>query len=187
MCMFKKIAMTNRKISKRPLVKQIAFLIEQGIDTFILREKDLSKDEYIGLAREVLAVCMDKGANLILHNFVEVGKIISCKSIHLPLDVLINIPKDTLDYYDIIGCSCHSIEEGILAQNLGATYISIGNIFETSCKNGLKGKGTELIIRVKDKVEISVYGLGGINSNNIDEIVKSGADGAIIMSGYMEA
>ena len=38
-----------------------------------------------------------------------------------------------------------------------------------------------------ESVNIDVYALGGISARNIAEVMRSGADGACIMSGFMKA
>ncbi|MFR9001159.1 MAG: thiamine phosphate synthase [Anaerobutyricum soehngenii] len=45
-------------------------------------------------------------------------------------------------HFQIIGASCHSLEEAKEAQNLGCTYITAGHIFLTDCKKGLPREGT---------------------------------------------
>ena len=44
----------------------------------------------------------------------------------------------------------------------------------------------ELIRQVKENLDITVYGLGGINEENANEVIKNGADGICIMSGFMK-
>ena len=41
----------------------------------------------------------------------------------------------------MIGTSVHAVEEVALAQNLGATYLIAGHIFQTDCKADLKPRG----------------------------------------------
>lgn len=185
MSLFKVIAMTNRELSVRPLEKQVLYLIDQGIKTFILREKDLPLDEYILLAKKIYHICQESNCELILHNFIEAGYELNCKSIHVPLNVLNEMSQKDLDFYNNIGCSCHSVKEGILAKKMGATYISISNIFETKCKEGLKGKGVDIIQDCKKALDIPVYSLGGINESNICLVKKAGCDGAILMRDMM--
>ena len=38
-----------------------------------------------------------------------------------------------------------------------------------------------------ESVNIDVYALGGITARNIAELMRSGADGACIMSGFMKS
>ena len=85
------------------------------------------------------------------------------------------------------GVSVHSVENAIAAEKLGADYITAGHIFSTSCKPGLTPRGEEFLRQVAAAVDIPVYGIGGIGSENIDKIKNCGAAGACLMSSLMES
>ena len=71
------------------------------------------------------------------------------------------------------------------AQALGCTYITAGHVFETDCKKGLPGRGLQFLRKVCEVVEIPVYGIGGINEDNIAMVRETGAKGACLMSSLM--
>ena len=71
------------------------------------------------------------------------------------------------------------------AQDLGCTYITAGHIFLTDCKKGLPGRGLPFLEEICKTVRIPVYAIGGISSQNIESVRKTGAAGACIMSGFM--
>ena len=70
----------------------------------------------------------------------------------------------------MLGTSVHSTEDAIFAEESGADYITAGNIFETDCKKGLKGKGVNFLRNVCDSVNIPVYAIGGINADTAKRI-----------------
>ena len=84
-----------------------------------------------------------------------------------------------------LGASCHSVEDAKLAEKLGCTYIIAGHIYNTDCKKGLEGRGTDFLKSVVDVVQIPVYAIGGIKPGNYTEIKSAGASGACIMSSAM--
>ena len=84
-----------------------------------------------------------------------------------------------------LGASCHSVEDALEAQALGCTYITAGHIFETDCKKGLPGRGLDFLRNVCAVVELPVYGIGGIDSDNIALVRHAGAGGACLMSSVM--
>ena len=71
------------------------------------------------------------------------------------------------------------------AQSLGCTYITAGHVFETDCKKGLPGRGLDFLRNVCAAVDIPVYGIGGIDADNIVLIRDAGASGACLMSSLM--
>jgi thiamine monophosphate synthase len=93
---------------------------------------------------------------------------------------------DRLQKFDCIGVSVHSQEEAIFALDNGSSYIVYSHIFPTDCKKGLKPKGVTNLKKVCETVEIPVYALGEINSENESLVVSAGASGVCQMSEYMQ-
>lgn len=88
--------------------------------------------------------------------------------------------------FETVGVSVHSADEAILAEKMGATYVTAGHIFVTDCKKSLEPRGTDFLKKVVSSVNIPVYGIGGISPDNIGKIQSTGAKGGCIMSGFMK-
>ncbi|MCC8161086.1 MAG: thiamine phosphate synthase [Oscillospiraceae bacterium] len=175
--MFKIVCVTDRKLCS-DFTERIEKLYKNGI-TVILREKDLSGDDYKELARRIISVCPD----VILHSYINEAADLGAKKIHLPLHMMNKSIKST---FETVGVSVHSPEEAKAAEKMGADYVTAGHIFATDCKKGLEPRGLDFLERVKRSVNIPVYGIGGISPRNISQIKERGADGACIMSGFMQ-
>ncbi len=80
----------------------------------------------------------------------------------------------------------HKPEEAIKAQKLGVDFVFAGHVFVTDCKKGLPPRGLEFLTDVVNAVKIPVYGIGGINEENIAKIMECGAAGGCMMSGFMK-
>ena len=106
---------------------------------------------------------------------------------HAPLGVLEQMTVEERMSFRILGTSCHSVEDAILAQKLGCSYILAGHIFDTDCKKGAPGRGREFLKSVVAAVNIPVYAIGGIDKNNYASVMECGAAGACVMSGFMTA
>ena len=104
------MAVTNRHLCDRDFLEQIEFLASTDIDAIILREKDMTPDEYEHLAKDVLMICHEHHKKCILHSFAEVAAKLNCENIHLPLPVLMELSeKDALEGFKHIGTSVHSV------------------------------------------------------------------------------
>ncbi len=184
------ICVTNRKLCEKDFLVQIENVAKAYPKAIILREKDLTEQEYCILAEKVMKICDRYGVLCILHNFVNVAVSLESTAIHFPLFIFKEISEKNSeilkDKFKVIGVSCHSVEEAKLAEKLGCTYITAGHIFETDCKKGLAGRGTEFLKEVCESVSIPVYAIGGINKDNFREIKNAGAKGGCIMSGFMK-
>lgn len=173
-----RIAITNRNLCS-DIIKKISEL--DDYDFIILREKDLSCHEYMSLAKRAIAV----SSKIVLHSFIDVAEELNYKKIHLPYrDFAENISR--LEGFDMVGVSTHSFEEALSCESLGADYITFSHIFPTECKKGLKPRGIESLKNVCRGINIPVYALGGINSNNIDMCIRAGANGVCLMSEAMK-
>lgn len=154
-------------------------------DAIVLREKDLTEEEYFFLAEKVLDICGDFGMPCILHTFYRAAKQLGCRRIHLPLSVFEQMEPDA--WFDMIGTSVHSAEQARQAVLLGAGYVTAGHVFATDCKKGLPGRGLPFVREVVQAAGIPVYGIGGIDAANAPSVMEEGASGVCIMSGFMKA
>lgn len=150
------MAVTNRHLCDRDFLEQIEFLASTDIDAIILREKDMTPDEYEHLAKDVLMICHEHHKKCILHSFAEVAAKLNCENIHLPLPVLMELSeKDALEGFKHIGTSVHSVEDALAAEKAGATCLTAGHIFDTDCKKGLPGRGLTFLENVCHQDEAS--------------------------------
>ena len=139
-----------------------------------MREKDLSEEEYQALAEKVLTICQKQKCNASCTHIQMLQEKLACNAIHLPMPILRTLPKEERDAFQILGASCHSLEEAVEAEKLGCTYITAGHIYETDCKKGLPGRGVEFLRNICEAVSIPVYAIGGINPENLCEVKKAG-------------
>ena len=179
------ICITNRKLCSNNFLDQIEMIASAHPKAIVLREKDLSEKEYEQLARQVMQICQKHGTQCILHSFSNVATTLGATAVHMPLPLLQKMTPQEKSHFQIIGASCHSLEEAKEAQNLGCTYITAGHIFLTDCKKGLPGRGLPFLEEICKTVRIPVYAIGGISSQNMESVRKTGAAGVCIMSGFM--
>lgn len=185
MSMSRCVALTNRHLVRGRLTDQIRLLVAGGIPSILLREKDLSQEEYADLARAVIPL-MSVPGDCILHHHIDVARDLHHPAIHLPLPDLRRIRGDWLDF-EIRGASVHSVSEAREAQDLGATYLMASPIFETACKPGVLPKGTAFIGELVRLTGLPIYALGGIDLHNAPEALDAGASGVCLMSAAMGA
>lgn len=179
------ICITNRGLCRGDFLEQIKRLAKAHPGAIILREKDLSPEDYRRLAAEVLEICRGEGTECILHTFADIAAELGAESIHLPLHILRGMPDELKSRFRRIGASCHSAEDAIEASSLGASYITAGHVFATDCKKGLPPRGLDFLKNVCGSVDIPVYAVGGISPDNIAEVRRAGASGGCVMSSAM--
>lgn len=77
----------------------------------------------------------------------------------------------------IIGISTHNLDEAIKAAKWGADYIAIGPVFKTPTKPEARPIGLKEVAKVAQTVKILVVAIGGINLENVLDVLKTGISG----------
>ena len=178
------IAITNRKLCTRPFLEVMEDLTKRDFQTIVLREKDLTEEEYEKLAGQCLEICRRNQAVLTLHNFVGAARNLGVSRIHLPYPVFLKEAGNLSDF-ESVSTSIHKPEEARTAKELGADFVFAGHIYRTDCKKGLKPRGLGFLREVLEASDLPVYGIGGIHENNYREVLDAGAAGVCMMSEFM--
>lgn len=184
--MYNTVFVTNRHLTDH-FLEQLQKVVQIGVSAVILREKDLSEEDYKALARDAIKICQAEGVPLFLHTYTEAAKQLNCKRIHLPLSRFLEMDESDKKGFCEIGVSIHSVEEAVKAQQAGASYVTAGHIFPTDCKKGLEPRGLSFLQEVCRSVTIPVYAIGGITKKNAASCISAGAAGICLMSSLMKA
>ena len=185
------ICVTNRHLCQDDFADRIRKIAHAGaalknieFGGIMLREKDLEYEDYASLAEETGKICRSEGVPFIAHSFSGVEE---ADALHLPLGLLSERCRNNYGRsIEVIGASCHSVEDAQFAEKEGCSYITFGHVFETDCKKGLEPRGIEQLKKVISSVGIPVYAIGGISPLNHIEAVRAGAVGVCVMSGLMQ-
>ncbi|ATV63051.1 thiamine phosphate synthase [Fusobacterium pseudoperiodonticum] len=157
-----------------------------------LREKDLDKNEYLKLIEEIYPVCQKYKIDLILHQNYDLNldEKYNIEGIHLSYDIFKslneNIKAELIKKYKRIGVSIHSLDEAKEVENLGASYVVAGHIFETDCKKGLEPRGLKFVEDLSSTLSIPIFAIGGIDEKNSQSVIDSGAFSVCMMSSMMK-
>ena len=194
---------TNRKLCENEnLEKQIEKIFSAyekkiilknfEIVALTLREKDLYKNEYLKLVEKIYPICQKYRIDLILHQNYDLNldEKYNIGGIHLSYEIFKslnkNIREELIRKYKKIGVSIHSVDEAKEVEMLGATYIVAGHIFETDCKKDLEPRGLKFIQELSSTLTIPIFVIGGINQENANLVINSGAFGVCMMSSLMK-
>jgi thiamine-phosphate pyrophosphorylase len=145
-------------------------------DVIQLRAKNCSDRKVIKIAQDIIKLTKTSKTLFILNDRTDLAQIISADGIHLGQeDICIKDARNILDVNKIVGISTHSTEQAILAEQEGADYIAIGPIFPTTTKFQLSTLGPKIILQIKEKIKIPFVAVGGINLDNLGQILDYGA------------
>ncbi|MGN0658214.1 MAG: thiamine phosphate synthase [Emergencia sp.] len=184
--MFKKICVTDRHLVKGDFLKQIETVAETGLSALILREKDLTDEEYETLAVQVMRLCREKRIPCFFNNRPLLAAKLGADGVQMSFAAFCGMTDGEKAVLKRRGVSVHSGQEAVKAESLGADYLIFGHVFETECKPGIPPRGLETLKEICETVEIPVFAIGGISDENAADCIEAGAAGVCMMSGYMK-
>ncbi len=186
---FKLYLITDRKQTRLPLVDAVRLALQGGVKAIQLREKDLPVRELLGVARELRSLCHEFGAKLFVNDRIDVAIAVNADGVHLSHAGLPAGPvRKMVGRALMIGVSTHSLVEAEAAQAGGADFITFGPVFLTPSKVQYGAPvGLNSLKFVSNQIKIPVFGLGGIKSGNVSQVLASGAFGVSLISAIIAA
>ena len=165
------------------ITKQI---IEGGASVIQLRDKQGKKGELLLVAKKLMELCSQAGVLFIINDYLDLVMAVDADGLHigqedLPLPVI----RKELSIDKIVGCSVTTMSQAKKAQNEGADYIAVGSIFPTTTKKGAIVVGLDTLKELKQVVSVPLVAIGGINQNNVNEVVTAGADAVAVISSVL--
>ena len=164
-------------VGNRDLTQLAAAAIRGGADAIQLRDKTASTRQLIEEGTRLLSLTRAAGIPLIVNDHVDVAAAIGAEGVHVGQDDLpIADARRLLGENSVIGKSTHNLEQALAAESEGADYIGLGPIFATPTKPEYASVGLELIGDVVLKVRVPVVCIGGIDTSNLEQVLRAGAE-----------
>jgi thiamine-phosphate pyrophosphorylase len=180
----------DRALAGRRNVEQIVRdALAGGVTAIQLREKHMSTKPLIAWANKLKAIVSEFGIPLIINDRIDVAVAVDADGVHLGQDdAPIDVARKLLGADKIIGLSAHTRKEALDAEKTGADYIGVGTVFSTSSKKDIqKIIGTSGLNRIRKNVSLPMVAIGGVNENNLTQVMKTGVDGVAIISAIMNS
>jgi thiamine-phosphate pyrophosphorylase len=170
-----------------------AALIEQALrgGASMIQYRDKSSD--VGKRRQQATVlrelCSRYSALLVINDDIELTRTVGADGVHLGEDdAAIEQARSALGDDAIIGISCYNqLDRAIEAQAAGADYVAFGAMFASATKPHARSASYELIVTAKQRLDIPVCAIGGIDGHNAAGVIVAGADMVALINGLFAA
>ena len=163
--------------------------LEGGADAVQLRDKSVTVHNLCRLAAEIQPIAFKFGATFLVNDRVDVALLAGTEGVHLGQDDLpAREARRLLPLPLVLGVSVGSREEARRAAREGADYIGVGPVFPTATKpNAGEALGLEQLAAIARSVSIPTIAIGGINVDNVSQVIEAGAAGAAVVSAVVGA
>ena len=160
--------------------------LKGGARMLQLRDKIREKGQTLPLARQLSQICAEYGALFILNDHADLASVVGSDGLHVGQgDLPISDARRILRPQQIIGRSNHLLEEVLESRDQGVDHVAIGSIYPTTTKASISRRppaGPGAVARAKVAVDLPLVAIGGINEENLEPVIKAGADAVCVTS-----
>ncbi len=166
----------------------VALALQGGVDVLQLREKNMSAKKVLELGKKLKLLCSEYGAIFIVNDRIDIAAVLDADGVHLGQDDLdVKSAREILGKDKIVGISTHAPEQALKAVADGADYIGVGPVFATPTKEGRIPVGLDYVKWASENIDIPAFAIGGIDEENIDEVLNAGAKRVAVVRAIINA
>jgi thiamine-phosphate pyrophosphorylase len=181
------LIISDRSQARLPLVAAVVAAFRGGCRWFSLREKDLPAAERRALLAELVALGLEWGATVTVHDDIEAAVATGADGVHLPGGSDPAAAR-TLLPGKLIGASAHSAAEAAALIAAGTDYVTMSPVFLTESKPGYgPAIGLDGLAAAVAAAKGPVIALAGITPANAASCLEAGAAGIAVMGEVMRA
>ena len=180
---------TNRyQDSLESFLEKIETACRSGVTIVQLREKNLTTNQYYQLAKQVKEITDAYQVPLIIDDRLDVCLAVDAAGLHIGDDELpVSVARQVLGPDKILGVTAKTIKRALEAETSGADYLGTGAIFPTTTKENAPITLISTLKTICQTVAIPVVAIGGLTSENIDQLIGTGIAGVAVVRDLMQA
>ena len=180
---------TNRyQDSVESFLEKIETACRSGVTIVQLREKNLTTNQYYQLAKEVKEITDAYQVPLIIDDRLDVCLAVDAAGLHIGDDELpVSVARQVLGPDKILGVTAKTVKRALEAEEGGANYLGTGAIFPTTTKENAPITLISTLKTICQRVAIPVVAIGGLTSENIEQLIGTGIAGVAVVRDLMQA
>ena len=180
---------TNRyQDSLKSFLEKVETACRSGVTIVQLREKNLTTNQYYQLAKQVKEITDAYQVPLIIDDRLDICLAVDAAGLHIGDDELpVSVARKVLGPEKILGVTAKTVKRALEAETSGADYLGTGAIFPTTTKENAPITLISTLKTICQTVAIPVVAIGGLTSENIDQLVATGIAGVAVVRDLMQA
>ena len=179
---------TNRyQDSLESFLEKVETACRSGVTIVQLREKNLTTNQYYQLAKKVKEITDAYQVPLIIDDRLDVCLAVDAAGLHIGDDELpVSVARKVLGPEKILGVTAKTVKRAIEAEEGGANYLGTGAIFPTTTKENAPITLISTLKTICQRVAIPVVAIGGLTSENINQLIGTGIAGVAVVRDLMQ-
>ena len=180
---------TNRyQDSLENFLEKVETACRLGVTIIQLREKNLTTNQYYQLAKQVKEITDAYQVPLIIDDRLDICLAVDAAGLHIGDDELpVSVARKVLGPEKILGVTAKTVKRALEAETSGADYLGTGAIFPTTTKENAPITLISTLKTICQTVAIPVVAIGGLTSENIDQLIGTGIAGVAVVRDLMQA
>jgi len=180
---------TNRyQDSLESFLEKVETACRSGVTIIQLREKNLTTNQYYQLAKQVKKITDAYQVPLIIDDRLDVCLAVDAAGLHIGDDELpVSVARQVLGPDKILGVTAKTVKRALEAEEGGANYLGTGAIFPTTTKENAPITLISTLKTICQRVAIPVVAIGGLTSENIEQLIGTGIAGVAVVRDLMQA
>ncbi|MFS9163489.1 thiamine phosphate synthase [Streptococcus mitis] len=180
---------TNRyQDSAESFLEKVEMTCRSGVTIVQLREKNLTTNQYYQLAKKVKEITDTYQVPLIIDDRLDICLAVDAAGLHIGDDELpVSVARQVLGPDKILGVTAKTVKRALEAEEGGADYLGTGAIFPTTTKENAPITLISTLKTICQRVAIPVVAIGGLTSENIDQLIGTGIAGVAVVRDLMQA
>jgi thiamine-phosphate pyrophosphorylase len=168
-------------------------LCDGGADLIQLRAKQSDPDEIQRLAERILPVTRRSNVGLVINDHLAIARDVRAEFCHLGQEDFFDAGHKRISELGTrnpelrIGLSTHAPAQAERAVAAGADYIAIGPIYATGTKPTAQPVTLDYVRWAAANVRVPWFAIGGINLQNLGEVLAAGARRICVVSAILNA
>ena len=180
---------TNRyQDSVERFLEKVETACRSGVTIVQLREKNITTNQYYQLAKQVKEITDTYQVPLIIDDRLDICLAVDAAGLHIGDDELpVSVARQVLGPEKILGVTAKTVKRALEAEEGGADYLGTGAIFPTTTKENAPITLISTLKTICQTVAIPVVAIGGLTSENIDQLIGTGIAGVAVVRDLMQA
>ncbi|MBQ2045640.1 MAG: thiamine phosphate synthase [Muribaculaceae bacterium] len=170
---------------KYSIIEQVKMVLDGGCKWIQLRMPNLSIEEAKSIIEEIIPICKEFDAILIIEDYVELSKDLEVTGVHISKNVnKIAEIRNTLEGGPIIGVNVNTASDIFALKGIDVDYVSIISSKE---ENNLSHYA-KIVDEVRTVgVELPIVAVGEFSIENIEAVMNTGVNGIALSESIIKA